>query len=74
MISEGPSFFVLFVCKDGSLNLRPQVLALPASVTKARPAKTTQKLNIYRLDLPDRIFASLKSNNVFALLFFIFVL
>ena len=48
--------FCTFVCNHGALNLRLQVLALPAAVTMARPTKTSQKLNIYRLDLLDRIF------------------
>ena len=46
MFSECPLFFLLFVCNDGALNLHLQVLALSASVTMARPAKTSQKLNI----------------------------
>ena len=45
--------FCTFVCNHGALNLRLQVIA---SVTMARPTKTSQKLNIYRLDLRDRIF------------------
>ena len=56
----GRSFiFCTFVCNHGVLNLRLQVLALPASVTMAQPTKTSQKLKIYRLDSPDRIFRQL---------------
>ena len=35
----GPSFFVLFVCNHGALNLRVHVVALPASMTMSGPAK-----------------------------------
>ena len=55
----GRSFFCTFVCSHGALILRLQVLALSASVTMARPAKTSQKLNINRLDLRVRIFRQL---------------
>ena len=41
MFSEGPSFFVSFVCNDGALNLRLRKLALPASVTMSWPAEST---------------------------------
>ena len=50
MISEGPSFFVLSVCKEGALKLRLHVVALLASVTMSWPAKTTLKLNTSALD------------------------
>ena len=36
MFSKGTSFFVPFVCNDGSFNFRLNVVALPASVTMAR--------------------------------------
>ena len=41
---------------NGALILRLQVLALPASVIMARPAKTSQKLNNNMLDFRVRIF------------------
>ena len=41
MISECPSFFVLFVCNDEALNLRLHVVFLPASLILSWPAKTT---------------------------------
>ena len=41
IFSEGPSFFVIFVCNYGALNLRLHVVALLASVTMSWPAKTT---------------------------------
>ena len=56
LFSDFPSFFVLFVYNDGALKLHLHVVALPTSVTIERPTKTSQKFNIYRLDLPDRIF------------------
>ena len=49
-------FFCTFNCNHGAVTLRLQVLVLSGSVTKARPAKTSQKLNINRLDLRVRIF------------------
>ena len=56
-------FFTL-VCNHRALNLRMQVLALPALVTMARPTKTSQRLNW--LDLPDRIFRLLLVQQCFS--------
>ena len=41
IFSEGPSFFVIFVCNYGALSLQLHVVALLASVTMSWPAKTT---------------------------------
>ena len=51
MFSEGPSFFVIFLCNYEALNLRLHVVALLSSVTMSWPAKTTKKFNTSRLDL-----------------------
>ena len=62
----GRSFiFCNFVCNHGALILRLQVLVRPASVTMARPAKTSQKLNNNRLVCELNFFDSYKSSNVF---------
>ena len=58
-VFERSFIFYTFVCKHGALHLRLQVLALSASVTMARPTNSSQKLNIYCLDLLDRIFLQL---------------
>ena len=41
MFSEGPSFFVLFVCNERELKMRLKVEALPTSVTVSWLVKTT---------------------------------
>ena len=64
--------YFTFVCNDGTLNLCLQVLALPASATTVRPTKTSQKLNIYRLDFQIEFFGRYKSNNVFRFSFYYF--
>ena len=66
--------FCTFVCHYGALNLGLQVLALPASVTMARPTKSSQKLDIYRLNSLYRIFRQLYVRQCFffALLFVFF--
>ena len=51
MFSEGPSFFVIFLCDYEVLNLRLHVVALLASVTMSWPAKTTKKFDTSRIDL-----------------------
>ena len=56
--------FCTFVFNYVALILHLQVSALPASVPMARPAKSSQKLNINTLDLRVRIFDSDSSSNV----------
>ena len=61
----GRSFiFCNFVCNQGALNFRLQVLVSPVSVSDhGATSKISQKLNINGLDL--RVFDSYKSSNVF---------
>ena len=55
----GRIFIFELFCNHGALNLRMQVLGLPASVSMARPAKISRKLSIYGMDLRVRIFRQL---------------
>ena len=41
MFSKGTSFFVLFVCNDGALNLHLHLVALPLSMIMSWPTKST---------------------------------
>ena len=61
----GRSFFCTFVCNHGALILRLQVLALLVSVTMARQAKTSQKLNFTDWICDFELFDSYKSSNSF---------
>ena len=51
LFSEGPSFFVLLVCNDASLNFRLQDVTLPASLSSSWPAKTAKKLSMSGIDI-----------------------
>ena len=64
MFSESPSIFVLFDCNLGALNLRLNVVVLPASLAMSWPAEITQKLNRSGLDF---LVLVLQSSNSFNL-------
>ena len=59
-----PSIFVLFVGKDGALNMRLHMVALPASVTLSWPAKITEMLNKSGLDFLVLVLQSANSSNM----------
>ena len=64
MFSEGPSFFVLFVCNERELKMRLKVKALPTSVTVSWLVKTTYRLNISGLDFLVLVLQSSNSLNL----------
>ena len=53
MFSEGPSFFVIFVCIEGKLKLSPKMEAPPKTVTVSWLVKPTYRLNMSGLDFLD---------------------
>ena len=60
-----------FVCNHEALNLRLQVLAVPACVTIARPKKTSQAGTFTDWICEIEFFDGYKYNNVFFLLYFL---
>ena len=58
MYSEGPSFFVLFVCNERELKLSLKMEALPTTVTVSWLVKATERLNMSGLDFLDLVLKS----------------
>ena len=72
MFSEGPSFFVIFVCIEGKLKLSPKMEALPKTVTVSWLVKTTYRLNMSGLDFLDLVLQSSDSFILIAVFQFCF--